>query len=244
VKTTKKHDDLLDMNAQQWSPQDMGLDTSRYEAALRFLFDRPVPQGQEQEWYWEFDEPEFEATPLEWTRIQTVLFANAGRDLARYGDEQVGMGLNYVMSNMVSNVPFAATDASVPLDEAMRMMDAMPLLWRDCFGVRLKGVNAPIGSATGRLAYACYMWFDVWPTFRLQAHVPDWQVAIVNVFRAMLEMPCREVQVAALHGIGHNIGDEGRALMEQLVDDFLQRLDPRDEELRNYARAARAGEVQ
>jgi hypothetical protein len=57
-------------------------------------------------------------------------------------------------------------------------------------------------------------------------------------------MPCREVQVAALHGIGHNIGDEGRALMEQLVDDFLQRLDPRDEELRNYARAARAGEVQ
>ena len=83
MKTTKKHDDLVDMNAQQWSPQDMGLDKSRYEAVLRFLFDRPVPQGQEQEWYWEFDEPEFEATPLEWTRIQTVLFANAARDLAR-----------------------------------------------------------------------------------------------------------------------------------------------------------------
>ena len=74
----------------------------KYAAAIVYLFDRPVPQGQEQEWFWNIDEPEFPATLLEWTRIQTVLFANAGRDLERFDDEQVGMGLNYVMSNAVA----------------------------------------------------------------------------------------------------------------------------------------------
>jgi hypothetical protein len=56
-----------------WSPQGVGLAPELYVAALRYLFDRPVPQAQEQEWFWNIDEPEFEGTPLEWTRIQTVL---------------------------------------------------------------------------------------------------------------------------------------------------------------------------
>lgn len=92
-----------------WSPQSVGLAPELYAAALRYLFDRPVPQAQEQEWFWNIDEPDFEATPLEWTRFQTVLFAQAGTDLAAYSDEQVGMGLNYVMSNALSDVPFAAS---------------------------------------------------------------------------------------------------------------------------------------
>lgn len=76
------------------SPEGVGLAPALYSAALRYLFDRPVPQAQQQEWFWNVHEPEFEATPLELTRIQTVLFANAGTDLIKYNDEQVGMGLN------------------------------------------------------------------------------------------------------------------------------------------------------
>jgi hypothetical protein len=82
----------------------IGLDPALYAAALRYLFDRPVPAANEQEWYWNIDEPEFVATPLEWTRIQTVLFANAGADLAPYSNQQVGMGLNHVMSNNAGNI--------------------------------------------------------------------------------------------------------------------------------------------
>jgi hypothetical protein len=244
MKPKKKRQGLPNMKEQDWSPQAIGLDPARYAAALRHLFDRPVPQGQEQEWFWELDEPDFEATPLEWTRIQTVLFANAGRDLAPYNDEQVGMGLNYVMSNMVSNVPFAAADPSVPLAEAMRMMAAMPALWRDAIGPRMAHVHQPIGACAGRLGYVCYMWFDVWPTFRLQGELPEWSEAITGVFREMLAVPCREVQIAALHGIGHNIGAESEAAMQRAVDDFLPHIDPADEELKNYALAARRGCVQ
>jgi hypothetical protein len=230
---------------QDWSPQGVGLSPDVYAAALRYLFDRPLPQGSEREWYWNVDEPAFEATPLEWTRILTVLFANAGTDLVTYGDEQLGMGLNYVMSNAISNVPFAAIDASVPLEEAMRMMQAMPALWRQCIGPRLASFRAPIGSAAGRLAYVCYMWFDVWPTFWNVRHEPRWRDALWQVLREMLDVPCREVQVAALHGIGHCGCDlERQDIIDGTVEAFIRSIDKNDQELKNYADAARRGCVQ
>lgn len=230
--------------APRWTPELVGLAPEQYAAALRYLFDRPVPARGQSEWYWNIDEPEFEAKPLEWTQIQTVLFANAGDDLAAYSNEQVGMGLNYLISNSSSDVPFAATDPSVPLADAMRMMGAFPALWRDCIGPRLVDVVAPIGSSAGRLGFACYMWFDVWPTFWNAKHTPEWRDALWQVFDEMLDVPCREVQIAALHGIGH----EGRYLQRQpevdaRVTRFIDGIRD-DEELKSYAEAARCGQVQ
>jgi len=230
--------------APDWSPQGVGLAPELYAAALRYLFDRPVPAPNEEEWFWHSDEPDFEATPLEWTRIQTVLFARAGADLAAYTDEQVGMGLNYVMSSCISDVPLAATDASVPLDEAMRMMQAMPALWRDGIGPRLAALRVPIGSSAGRLAYVCYMWFDVWSTFWGVRHEPRWRDAVWRVLDEMLDVPCREVQVAALHGIGHLGRDLQRQdVIDRRVEAFIRSVDKDDEELKNYASAAQQGGV-
>lgn len=230
--------------AQDWSPQGIGLEPGLYAAALRHLFDRPVPEGQEQAWYWRVDGPEFEATPLQWTRIQTVLFANAGTDLSVYGDDQVGFGLDYLANNSISDVPFAAIDASVPLDEAMRMMDAMPELWRQCFGPRLAEVNKPVGSSSGQLAHICYMWFDVWPTFWNVRSEPRWQEAVWHVLREMLDVPCREVQVAALHGIGHQLRYlNRREEIDRTVAAFIHSIDHNDKNLKNYAEAARQGMV-
>lgn len=230
-----------------WSPQGVGLAPELYTAALRYLFDRSVPPAQEQnqEWYWNINEPDFEATPLEWTRIQTVLFAQAGTDLAAYSDEQVGMGLNYVMSNAVSDVPLAAIDVSVPLDEAMRMMQAMPALWRQCIGPRLASMRLPIDATAGRLAYVCYMWFDVWPTFWNVRHEPRWRDAVWQVLHEMLDVPCREVRVAALHGIGH-CGPylDRQDAIDRAIKAFIRTIDKNDRELKDYADAARRGCVQ
>lgn len=228
-----------------WSFQSVGLEPEMYVAALRYLFDRPVPQAPVQEWYWNPDEPDFDATPLDWTRIQTVLFAQAGTDLAAYSDEQVGMGLNYVMNNAISDVPFAAIHASVPLDEAMRMMRTMPALWRQCIGPRLASLRSPIGASTGRLANVCYMWFDVWPTFWNVRHEPRWRDAVWQILQEMLDVPCRQVQVAALHGIGHC----GRYLerqdaIDRTVEAFIRSIETDDHELKDYADAARRGCVQ
>lgn len=223
----------------------LGLPAERYAAALRYLFDRPEPQPQMHEWYWDLDEPEFIATPLEWTRIQTALFARAGEDLAGYSDEQVGMGLNYVMNNAVSDVPFAAIDASVPIDKALRMMRAMPLLWRHCIGPRLAHLHIPIGSSAGRLGFVCYMWFDVWPTFWNVRHEPRWRDAVWQVLTEILGVPCREVQVAALHGIGHCGRDlERQADIDATVEALIRSIGKSDQELEDYAKAARQGCVQ
>lgn len=227
-----------------WSCAAVKLDADVYAAALRFLFDRPAPDNKGQEWFWNMDEPEFTASPLEWTLIQTVLFANAGADLAAYSDEQVGMGLNYVMSNAVSDVPNHASDPSVPLGISLNMMQAFPHLWRDCIGPRQAHVKTPIGYGIGRLNYVCYMWFDVWPTFWQHQHIPQWRDAHWSVLSQLLDIPCREVQIAALHGIGH----DGEALQKtqaiaQRMQAYIQQID-NDPELLRYAQNAAVGCVQ
>lgn len=224
--------------------ESVGLDPAVYGAALHYLFDRPVPHKNGQEWYWDIDEPEFDATPLQWTHIQTVLFANAGTDLAPYSDDQVGMGLNHVMSNNAGNIPHMVNDPSVPLADAMRMMRALPTLWSDCLGPRLDTGSSAIGSRSDRLYFVSYMWFDVWPTFWNAQHIPEWQDAMWRVFCEMLAMPSREAQVSALHGIGH----EGTRLnrpreLQAHLDAFIRSV-RNDEELKSYAQAAARGMVQ
>lgn len=224
--------------------ESIGLDPALYDAALRYLFDRPVPHKNEQEWYWDMDEPEFEATPLQWTHIQTVLFANAGTDLAPYSDEQVGMGLNHVMSNNAGDIPQMVNDPSVPLADAMRMMQALPTLWRDFLGPRLSTAHNSIGSRSDRLYFVSYMWFDVWPTFWNAKHIPEWRDAMWQVFCEMLEMPWREAQISALHGIGHEGAELKRYKELQAHMDAFIRNVKNDEELKNYAQAAARGMVQ
>jgi hypothetical protein len=221
------------------------LDPALYASALRYLFDRPVPGKGEQEWYWGCDEPDFEATALEWTRIQTVLFANAGSDLAPYNNQQVGMGLNHVMSNNAGDIPHMANDPSVPLADAMRMMEAFPSVWRDCIGPRLDAAEAQEDEdSVKRLDFVCHMWFDVWPTFWNAKHIPEWRDALWHVFCEMLDMPCHEVQRSALHGIGHDGRYmERQAAIDQRIDRFIA--DKRgDADLVDYARAAARGMVQ
>ncbi|SFU83523.1 hypothetical protein SAMN05216350_10644 [Polaromonas sp. YR568] len=225
--------------------QAIGLDPALYAAALRYLFDRPVPLKDGQEWYWDIDEPEFVATPLEWTRIQTVLFANAGADLAPYDNQQVGMGLNHVMSNNAGNIPHMAVDASVPLADAMQMMQAFPSLWRDCIGPRLDQAGAAgDASSVTRLDFVCHMWFDVWPTFWNARHISEWRDAQWLVLSEMLDMPCREVQRSALHGIGHSVRYLQRdEVVRQRIARFVDTVKG-DIELVNYALAAADGMVQ
>lgn len=232
------------MQATGLNPEAIGLDPALYAKALHYLFDRPVPAEGEEEWYWNIDEPEFEATPLEWTRIQTVLFAHAGTDLAPYSHPQVGMGLNYVMSNSVSNISHMANDISVPLADAMRMMQAFAFLWRDCIGPRLEQAQAQEDAdGTKRLNFVCYMWFDVWPTFWSSKHIPAWRDALWQLFCEMLDMPYREVQRSALDGLNQDGPYLQRPqAIEQRIARFVAAAQT-DTELADYARAVARGMV-
>jgi hypothetical protein len=228
------------------TPEQIGLSSEKYQTAIKYLFDRPESSGMDSsEWYWNIDNPEFAATPLEWVRIQTALFARCGSDLEFFSDGQVGMGLNYIMSNSVSSVPHMPLDKSVTLDDTLLMMSHFPTLWRNCIGPRTKHVNCQIGHNTGRLGYVCYMWFDVWALPWNQRHIKEFNASVFNVLQKMLRVPSREVQVAALHGIGHlKLDLELDRDIDNEIARFIAGLGDRDEELRLYAMAAQTGMVQ
>lgn len=233
------------LDATRWTPERIGIEKDKYQAVIAWLFNRPESKTMQQQWYWDYDLEAFEATPLEWTKLQTLIFSRAGTDLEPYTNQQVGMGLTYIMGNSISNVPFAATDDSVPLADAMHMMQAFPTLWQDCIGPRLAHIHAPIGSVSGgQLGYACYMWFDVWATFWHKKHVPEWRDAMWHVLNAMLHTPFREVQIAALHGIGHERDNLQRdSEIDQTLKQFMNNIE-NDDALKQYAQAAQAGAVQ
>jgi hypothetical protein len=66
-----------------------------------------------------------------------------------------------------------------------------------------------------------------------------------NMFDAMLSVQCREVQIAALHGIGHVGCDLERQLaIDARILQFCLQTDPADQELLDYAEDARCGRVQ
>jgi hypothetical protein len=66
-----------------------------------------------------------------------------------------------------------------------------------------------------------------------------------RVLHEMLDVPCREVQVAALHGIGH-CGPylERQETIDRTIEGYIRSLDKNDRELKDYADAARRGCVQ
>jgi hypothetical protein len=229
------------------TPEQIGLSSEKYQAAIKYLFDRPDYEGSfAAEWFWNTDEPEFDATPREWVLIQTVMFARAGEDLQRYNDEQVGTGLKYIMDGGISNVSLAIFDDSVSEHERLLMLNFFPNLWRHCIGPRLKDVFDPIGAVKrGRLGYVCYMWFDVWPAGYTGRADQAWTKALWNVFKELLTIDVREVQIAALHGIGHcAIGMGFDAEIKETVRDYRLNLDNADDELKSYAKAAANGAVQ
>ncbi len=240
-KSTKKENDAL------LTPEAVGLSSEMYQAAIKFLFDRSDYEGSfATEWFWNIDVTEFEPTSREWVLIQTVMFARAGEDLKPYSDEQVGAGLKYMMDGGISNVSLAAFDDNVLEFERLQMLKFFPSLWRHCIGSRLKDVFDSIGAVKrGRLGYVCYMWFDVWPAGYTGQTDKAWTKAIWSVFQELLTIDVREVQIAALHGIGHcAVGLGFDEEIEDVLRSYRLNLANSDDELKSYAKAAARGAVQ
>ena len=102
-----------------------------------------------------------------------------------------------------------------------------------------------IGDGSGgRLGFVCHMWFDVWPTFYRAKDIPDWREAMWTALRTLLKVPHRDVQVSALHGIGHNVRYLQRQNeIDRAVAGFIATHE-NDFELVQYARVAASGMVQ
>lgn len=177
-----------------------------FEGWLTYVFDHPIPVGQEEAWYWDIDRDWWPEDPAQAIQFMTRAFENAALVLQPYTDAQVNQGLWFIASNACSNHMFALMDESVPWTARQHCIASIHRLFEQCFARRcsphLSHLDEP---AANPLNLVCYMWWDIIPISGRpeDAMWKEFDQAILQVMESTLQLdsiPCRE---SALHGLGH-----------------------------------------
>lgn len=214
----------------------------RYQEWLTFVFRRELTDPA---WYFDFKEPDFEATAHEFTALITRTFRRSGTDLAQYSNDQVGQGLQYILSNSCSNIIFALRDNQVPLDERMQAVRSIKTLYSDCFNTRCTPAlgHRSHPSANSALNFICYMLWDVSPVAsweRVDRKDEIYPVVLEVLADALTSSNIACVE-SALHGLGHVYHEAPGAA--DVVRRFLRAPHVANEALLAYAEQAAVGRV-
>ena len=208
---------------------------------VTFIFDHPVTDPA---WYWnssgDWDAPDL--TELQTVDYLTQLFEGAGTLLLPYTDAQVNQGLWYLLVRC--DDMHSLRDLAVPLPDRLRGIQAMEVLFNDCFAVRcsphLSHMDEP---GRNPLNAVCYMWWDVLPIHGLNRHQPEradsaeLDQACLGVMQRTLKSDSIACQESALHGLGHwTIYYSEPA---KYITNFLRRKPKIRPELKEYAMRAR-----
>lgn len=207
---------------------------------MRLLFDHPAGGPT---WWADPEAPFWAGPPALTIAHMTRLLTDPVPPLAAYDDAQLGQGFWYLVSNGASDCMFALSDASVPLADRVRCLDAFTVLFRALFAPRcsphLSHRDEPDASP---LNVSCYMWWDLLPLAAApnDATRRPLDAAALGVMRDVLALDALACQESALHGLGHWHAAYPRQV-EATIDAFLARSPNVRPELAAYARNARGG---
>lgn len=215
----------------------------RYAEWLQFVFDRPnTPNG----WYFDLEEPNFTAASNELAALVAHTLENCGRDLAKFSDEQIHHGLNYIFSNSCSDVVFALMDESVPTALRLRAIAAVKILYQDCFNPRCAPVLGHIDEpGSNPLNSICYMLWDTSPLgyWENRPNKDAFYSAVVEVMAETLKLSNSACVESALHGLGHAQPYYTGKVVE-VIDLYLRRNAFVSSQLKEYALRAKSGCIQ
>jgi hypothetical protein len=215
----------------------------RYAEWLQFVFDRPItPNG----WYFDLEEPNFAATANESAALVAHTLENCGGDLARFSNEQVYHGLNYIFSNSCSNVIFALMDELVPTALRLRAIASIETLYRDCFNPRCAPVLGHIDEpGSNPLNSICYMLWDTSPLgyWENRPNKDVFYGAVVEVMAGALNLSNPACVESALHGLGHTLSSYTEKIVG-VIDSYLTRNVFASPQLKEYAQHAKSGCIQ
>ena len=196
------------------------IDTAGYDFDrwMRFAFDHPVSAER---WYFT-EEMEFTCSPPTVVGYYTRLFRDPVPVLSSYDEGQIEQGLWFVVSLQLGDWLW---NEAIPLPARLECIEAMPAMFRAFL------IDHPLDTA-------CFMWWDM---LRFFGESPDHRVqeAMLRALDEVLQVPSRHCQLSALHGLGH-LEHEGR---EPIIRRFLAANPDVDDEMREYAEHAIAGDV-
>jgi len=216
-----------------------------FEGWLAYVFDHPVPIGQEQAWNWDMDRDWWQEDATEAIQFLTRAFENAAVTFQPYTDAQLNQGLWFLVSNACSNHMFALMDESVTWSARERCISSIHQLYEQCFARRcslhLSHLDEP---GANPLNLVCYMWWDLMPIAGkpndpARRELDD---AILRVMDSTLQLDSLACRESALHGLGHWQHDYPERVGE-IIDRFSMSRPELPEKLKSYMINAYTGYV-
>ena len=213
-----------------------------YDNWVRYIFDHPVEDPQ---WYWRLDVDEVELEKDVLVDYTCRLFSDSREMLAEFTDAQINQGLWYLIGESTSDL-YVLGGSDVSLEDRLKCIDAIPKLFAATLAERCENFLSNIDeTGCGPLNSVCYMWWDIFPlcgvpSDKLRCQVDEQCLAAMDRVLASPSIACQE---SALHGLGHwhfYYPDK----CEKIIDAYVSGNTNMRDELRRYATAARAGQVQ
>jgi hypothetical protein len=164
--------------------------------------------------------------------------------LGRFSEKQIALGLERLLSNANSNYVFVLADESVPQELQLRVVSSLYTLFKDLLA-RICSENVGVDHPHRRPADSiCFMMWDA-GLLQIYPERPEHRIvdmAILNVLGRILALPSQACKKSALHGLGHAHFSYPEEI-PPIIDAFLADHPDLNEDLREYALAARVGGV-
>jgi hypothetical protein len=211
-----------------------------FERWVNAVFDHPAERP---EWYWapEFDE-QWESLGIDGpttVAYLTRLYRDASV-LSRFPLDQVAQGIWFLVGEASPAQPsHHLLDRAIALDQRITCIRSIATFFREFVA---SAAPAAADTETNDFHSACYMWWDIFPTWGSGDVEPEIAEACLKTMAEVLASPTELCQLSALHGLNH-WGRPGRhgADVERTIDAFLETSDGLTPRIREYAALARRG---
>ncbi|WP_457107615.1 hypothetical protein [Methylobacterium sp. P5_C11] len=207
--------------------------------------DCPPPEGYHEWLAYIFEAPESAVEPpklhIETILLVEYLFRNLRSEIAHFDNEQVAKGVRNIFCPYKSQIVPAIVGNCCALDVRMATLRAIGSVYPECFETRCEPILSHLDEPHKEgLAGTCYMLWDASGALLRWGPGRD---AVIDVLQVGLDCSNPACHESALHGLGHLAHCEPR--VQFVIDEFLERrADNLRFELIQYARAARAGDIQ
>ncbi len=212
--------------------------TANYEAWVKAVFDHAV---RKPDWYWD---DEFDAF---WDRLgmtdaltvdyMTRLFSSPR--LESFSRPQIAQGIWFLIGeSSPGRSAYALLNADVEIQGRIACVRSISNFFTIFIAPLASG---PADTDADPLHIACWMWWDIFPTYDGQNSLePELQAACLQVMSEMLRLPSELCQLSALHGLNH-WHQHHADLVVEIVDSFLQSGSALTGRVAEYAAIARLG---